>query len=163
MKKIFICVVLIGILSSCEMLINNTIDSYIYSKLEDIEYYDFAEYDLSDINSLRNVGTFLQSNTKFRYDSLDEWYSPREFMLRGGGDCEDFAIAFMNIAHITLGIKMDLVVVNMQNRSVVEGGIGNHFVVRYEGVNYSGQWGYKDADQEVLYLYTFDEVFGGGY
>lgn len=176
MKKIIILTLVLFSLGSCKM-VYDVIDDAVYSMLEDIEFYDFAEYDLSDINNFYKIGLWIQKHVVYKADIGEQFSSPENTVKRRFGDCEDISFIFMNIAYLTLGIKLDMVVVNTNNRnatdayptiilveehntrSVVEGGIGNHIVVRWDGVNYGAQLGDVSPDQEVMYIYTFDEVF----
>lgn len=65
--------------------------------------------DLSDQEKLNKVNTFFNRRILYQtdmeiYKQEDYWASPLEFMGRGTGDCEDFAIAkYMTL--LALGIK----------------------------------------------------------
>jgi hypothetical protein len=166
MKKIIILVVLVS-LSGCRML--NFIDMAMYSFLDDVEYYDFAEYDLSEVHNFKQIGDMNRRLITYKSDIGEQIDSPRVAVMRGFGDCDEFSLIFMCIAKEALGIKMSLVIVDTTDyvlsngttgRTVVNGGIGNHLTVRYNNVNYSAQHGSVSIYQNVLYEYTFDEVFG---
>lgn len=159
MKKMLFILGFIIILSGCNGL--NFIDMSVYGLLENVEYYDFAEYDLSGIKNFKHIGDFLQEHITFKADIGEEFLSPEETMKRGVGDCEDFSFLMANIAYIIMGIKMDIVIMNTSEwgRTVVEGGIGNHICPAYNGEYYSGQYGYVVYIEQVLYKYTFDEIF----
>ena len=67
--------------------------------------------DLSDQEKLNKVNTFFNRRMLYQtdmeiYKQEDYWASPLEFMGRGTGDCEDFAIA-KYITLLSLGIKND--------------------------------------------------------
>jgi len=171
MKKILtLCLVLIS-LSSCN-LVYNAIDTITYSQLDPIEFYDFAEYDLTRLNNFYQIAMFQQKYLTYTADIGEDINSPEEAMRTGIADCDEFSIGFLDLAYVTLGIKMSLIVVSTKDylladgtssRAIVNGGIGNHFDVRYEGINYDAQVGCVSPYQNVLYEYTFDEIFGGGY
>lgn len=65
--------------------------------------------DLSDQEKLNKVNTFFNRRILYQtdmeiYKQEDYWASPLEFMGRGTGDCEDFAIAkYMTL--LALGVK----------------------------------------------------------
>ena len=51
----------------------------------------------------------------------DIWSTPLETLNRGKGDCEDFVILFMNIYYVRFGVKLDMVVLDMNKRTKVNG------------------------------------------
>ena len=160
MKKILtICLVLIS-LSSCAIQSIIT-DNSLYADLSDIPLYDFAEYDLIDADNFYQIAKFQQKHLTYTADIGEDINSPEEAMRTGIADCDEYALGFMNIAYLVLGIKMSFVFVDTGARTIVDGGIGNHFDVRYGGINYSAQRGCVSPYQNVLYEYTFDEIFGG--
>ena len=163
MKKIIVICIILG-LTSCSML-GNIIDNTVYNLLEDVEFYDFADYDLTGITNFSEISYFVRENVSYGNDVIDEYYSVEETMKRGIADCEDFCFVFANLAYITMGVKMNIVVMNTSewSRTVEEGGAGNHVVLELNGVYYSGQYGNRTSVEHVLYRYTFDEIFGGGY
>lgn len=77
---------------------------------------------LSDTDKLNKVNTFFNRRVLYKtdqegYNQEDYWATPVEFMGRGFGDCEDFAISkYMTL--INLGIKTEnlrLVYVRLKN------------------------------------------------
>ncbi|MHA1348051.1 MAG: hypothetical protein ACTSO3_16740 [Candidatus Heimdallarchaeaceae archaeon] len=160
MKKLLLLLVVVIIsLSSCN-LFSILIDETVYDLLESVEYYDFAEYDLSDIKSFKGIAAWIQHRIYYKEDMIETFTSPEDTLNRGSGDCDEFGILFQNIAYIVFGIKMDLVIVNTYSgRKIVEGGMGNHINVHYDGIVYSAQLGNEYYTQDILYIYSFDEVF----
>lgn len=159
MKKVLLIVFVIIGLASCDIL-SSIIDTTTYGLLEGIEFYDFADYDLTGIDSYRDIARWIQMRVEYKADFLEAFSSPEETLRRRSGDCEDYAFLFANIAYLTMGIKMDVVILYLPTgRTVVEGGIGNHIDVYYDGLIISAQRGYISYYQEVLYTYTFNEVF----
>lgn len=158
MKKIIILVFILVSTSACD-LISITTDSKTYENLQRVRYNTLSGYDFSNLTSIRKVGNWLSNNVIYSSVNGEVFQSADETLYRGYGDCEDYVIAMMNIAYITLGIKMDMVLVNVSSRTIVEGGRANHVVARYNSANYNAQDGYTSRYQDVLYIYTFDEVF----
>ena len=149
---------LVLITLGCEMSAL-TEDMRVYTLLEPVEFYDFAEYDLSNIHSFTDIGYFLQRNISYRADVKEHFSSPENTIYRGYGDCEDYVLAFMNIAYIVFGIELEFLVVDSTNRTVVNGGYGDHIILGYHGKTYSGQWGHELDYTNILYKYTFKEIF----
>ena len=160
MKKILIVLFVIMWLSSCDIL-SYAIDTTTYDMLNNVEFYDFADYDLTGIDSYRDIARWINARVQYKADTLEYFSSPEDTLRRGLGDCEDFSMLYINIAKIVLDIEMDLVILNIPVlRVIVEGGIGNHVDVHYNGVLYSAQLGIERFPTPILYIYTFDEVFG---
>ncbi len=140
--------------SSCSMLM----DEIVYSAMSDMPEYYMEEWeDLSDFHA---IGQYIKDHVKYESDGLTSKTQPPEAtMSRGKGDCEDFALLFMNIANVALGVNMDLVVTDKPtNRTVDAGGIPWHVAVRYNGKVYEPQNGYQ-LNYEIRYSYTYQEVF----
>lgn len=169
MKKILILFILAIMFGSCKHgLMSTIVDSYVYGELGRIQYYDFAEYNLPEFSGTKDLADWIESQIDYRSDVVEEFYSPEETLLRGGGDCEDYAILFLNLMHYTMGIKGNLVFVDSDDRfrTIVEGGFVNHAVIEIGGTLISPQtgYGYDYFDNvPVRYRYTFDEVFKRGY
>ncbi len=156
MRQLIIIISIISI-TSCSW--NNFVDSEIFSHLEPIQLYDYAEYDLTEITTYREIALFNRSLINYQTESGEKMTSPKDTINLGFGDCDEYALMFMNVAYLTQDVKMSFVMINLE-RSVVSGGNGNHYDVMYEGVVYSAQTGRVSEQQEILYSYTFDEVFG---
>lgn len=156
MKKIILGFLIVFGLIGCGRDI--MIDIAYYEELDPIKFYDFAEYDLSNIKTFTDIGYFLQAHITYKDDNPNKFSGAENTMKRGYGDCEDYVIVFINIAYIVFGIKMDLLIVDTTNRTVVNGGIGDHVIVGYNGKTYSGQWGHELDYTNILYKYTFNEV-----
>ncbi len=150
--KSFILLLLLLLFSSCSQIL----DSYYGSLIVKHELY---KTDFGDIKSLVDIPIWMGKNGVYKADVIEEWSSPQETLERGYGDCEDIAILFMNIAYLELGIKMDLVLVNTNQRHVVSGGIPNHAEVRYDSLNYNIYSGMPVNNREINYIYYFKEIF----
>ncbi len=148
---ILICLVLLT-LFSCDVL-----SDYVYEQRYNNQTLFFIE-EAMGCESLSSIGIFLSDNISYTADTGEDCaQSPEETWRSQSGDCEDFAILFMNIAYFSLGIKCELVLVQM-SRSVENGGEMNHAAVRYNGIVYEPQTG-ETLTTSVSYYYTFDTVF----
>lgn len=176
-KKTCLILALILISVSCEHnLMTRVMDNFIYSELENIEYYDFEEYRLPEgvdiweygyfnciegINSFKGIAQWIEHNIDYIPDVAGKFYSPEQTLKRGGGDCEDYAILFLNLAHKVLGETGSLVVVNTNDvgRTIVEGGAIDHAIVMFNGELISAFTGRVYDDVPIRYIYSFEEVF----
>lgn len=93
-----------------------------------------AADNLDEVEKLRTVNTFFNRQIQYREDKdawaqVDYWASPMEFLAKGQGDCEDYAIAkFFSLIH--LGVtpaKMRMVYVRAQNAGTIQA----HMVLAY--------------------------------
>ena len=73
--------------------------------------------------------TNLEVNYDYNYiaDEVDEWATLEEFRSKGGGDCEDYAVAKYTILTEELGVPKNRFQFLMINR--------NHIVLEYIGDN----------------------------
>lgn len=79
-------------------------DAAAQSKWENVERWFFARtyrpFDYEGKRLLELLGDVNESvnhDYDYRRDAKDKWLNPDEFLARGGGDCEDFAIAKMHM------------------------------------------------------------------
>lgn len=164
MKKIAILITVILVTLSCEAnLVSSSIDAFVYAELENVELYDFAEYDISWINCTGDAGFFIRDNVRYQADIGEEYISPEESLARGYDDCDGFYFLFANLMYLATGEKYDMAVVEIPIvRTVVEGGPhGNHIFAYRDGQLYEPITGGRRNDRTIYYIYTFDEIFGG--
>lgn len=164
MKKIVL--VLLVVFSGChlgmvDMSSDNRTDMLFSSYLVGLELY----YIEADINCLEDIGTFMQENVVYESDGdKDTWTSPEETFKRGYGDCEDLTLLFINMAYIHLGLKFDIVLVDTNDRQIIEGGDINHAEPYYNGESYCVWNGRPNINQfTIRYLYSFDNIFNSSY
>ncbi len=135
-------------------------DKNLYNKMENIESYPKGYMHLENIETFKDISIFLKENIYYKSEYPDKWSSPKTVLERGYGDCEDYAILFMDIAYYCLGIKVDLVIVNISNRRIVNGQRSNHADIYYNGEIFSVMRGiYYQEDLDIQFLYTYSEVF----
>lgn len=157
MKKFLILGCILVILGSCRL---TSIDETTDAKYKELAsghslYFNDLFYNLTSINT---ISGFIWSNHSYKTDNTDIWSNPETTFKRGYGDCEDFVILFMNILYISTGTKANLVLVDTNDRSIVEGGEVNHAVVEVNGVLYEPTLGIV-VNYPVRYRYKFNEVF----
>ena len=163
-------------LSSCSQAFDMTIDAGNYARLGDgfdLEYHAWPE-----IEEPEQIARWIYHHVDYEWDVVDHWQSPKETLDNGTGDCEDFAILYMNILYVKWGVKSDLVFVMDDGRSVEEGevvrvavcvrdvsrriekgGWYNHAVVWLDDGNMISAQGGRVCHADPAFVYTFDEVF----
>jgi len=77
---------------------NSTLDAYIFIKNA------LLTSKLSDGRKLLNINQFFNTHISYEKDDKDYWQTLNETLVRGRGDCEDFAIAKYTLA-LKVGIK----------------------------------------------------------
>ena len=89
---------------------------------------------VDEVEKLRMVNTFFNRQVQYREDRdawgmVDYWASPMEFLAKGQGDCEDYAIAkFFSLIHMGVTpAKMRMVYVRAQNAGTIQA----HMVLAY--------------------------------
>lgn len=110
------------------------------------------------INSHEDIARYIKDNVRYEIENFDVWTSPSETLNRGYGDCDDYALLYMNLAYLNLGIKMDFVAVNDIDRTIKTGD-PTHAEVRYRGQHYNIYTREKLEKTVVFYSYEFDELF----
>ncbi len=156
MKKILLVLIVSGLFMSCN-LVYNVIDSVSESIYhgQELYYGDFPE-----MESFEDIADYLNSNIEYRSEKVPFYASsPKETFTNGYGNCEAFSLAFVNIAYIKMGIKLDLVTLKVETRAVVNGGIPNHTTIFFNGNVYDVYNGEILPNIEVGYIYYFDDVF----
>ena len=159
MEKIII--ILIGIVfTGCTLEyspeeLNQLQDDEFNSKINKTEIY--YNNDFNDLKTIEDIIFYMRSNIELRFEEVDTWSTAEETLSRGYGDCEDFAIVFMNIYYIVTGNKSDLVAVFY--RDIVEGGNVNHaMVLLNDSIIISAQSGIEYSFL-ISYKYDFDLFF----
>lgn len=155
MKKILAIVLFLLLLISCDVL--SDIYYFNLAKNHELYYGDFGE-----IETFEDISDFIKSKVHYQSDGKDIYSNPEEVLNRGYGDCDDYAILFMNIAYVELGLKFDLsLVYSTENnqREIDKGGWIDHAVVMLHGKLYSAYEGTIITEYYSSYHYTFYEVF----
>lgn len=161
MKKIILGVLIVMSFSCAldssfsSIEISENTDRAIEEKINKTEIY-YSE----DFDSLRNIAdiiNYMQSKIEYKIDSVDTWSSPKEVLNRGYGDCEDFAIVFMNIYYVVTGVKCNLI--NVLSREVVNGGNVNHSMILLENDRIISPQNGQEYLYYIGYKYSFDLFF----
>lgn len=165
MNWLILLVLLVLLFSGChlgmvDMSPESQTDMLFSSYLVELELY----YIEADINSLGDIGYFMQQNVVYKSDGdKDTWTTPEDTYKRGYGDCEDLTFLFMNMVYTHLGLKFDMVLVDTDERQVIEGGHINHAEPTLNGQSYSVWTGYPIDPITIRYLYSFDSIFNRSY
>ncbi len=162
MKKILFVLFPILLLTSCDIILNEAIDYFQEAAVTNKSLYDG---DFPEMKTFEEVAAYVMENIDYIQDDLlTPVAGPKESLERGYGDCDEFSLAFMNVAFFTLGIKFDFASTlvpegSTANRHIGEGGIINHALVMLDGVLYSAYNGRPCPDLPISYYYYFDEVY----
>lgn len=158
MKEIIItvfCILFMG----CELESSSMrIDSLIYERINDGSLEIYASDYLPDFSTYFNLGFKLRHMIEYKVDIRDEFQSPEETFLNKSGDCEDFAILYINILYVKKGEKANLVLIE-DSRTIIEGGNANHAVVQLSNGDLIEPQTGRRVDSDVKYSYSFDELF----
>jgi len=158
MKKIILLLTISITFIGCDLMFDQVQEGAVCGK--DLYYGDFPEMD-----TFEDVADYVSCHIQYRKDGITTPVAgPRESLTRGYGDCDEFSIAFMNVAYYTLCVKFEFVSLFIDsdytgNRSIGTGGMVNHALVRLNGVVYSAYNGMVCPELEAAYYYSFDEVF----
>lgn len=153
MKKLFPAVFFIFILVGCQM--QDVISDAAYSG-------DFSNIPLYDPivrhESIKEIGIWIRENTS--YIKLEDVQYPEKTIKTGKGDCKARALLMMDAAYFSLGIKMDLICVDLDSmsRDIVDGGYVNHCMAIYDGIIYEPCGG-NVYTGDIGFSYKFESVF----
>lgn len=153
MKKI-IFVFLAFFFVSCSNIMDGLAESKLSAYFSGIPlcYYDF-----SSIENIDEIPLWIRSRVS--YEITNETLSPEELLKRGKGDCDGYALLYMNIAYIRFGMRCSLCLVDLTDRKIVNGGSINHAVIRFpDGTLIDPQNG-DVVFFDVGYEYSFSDVF----
>lgn len=156
MKKLTI-VALAVVLAGCSLDIDEIRDEF-RDGFYGADFSGFSVYygDFSAVRCMGDIPSWMTA--RVQYVVTNEIQGPEYTLYRGWGDCDCYAMLYMDIAFVRFGVKCDLALVDT-GRAVVAGGVINHAVIRLpsgrlvnaqNGTTYTGQ---------IAYVYTFDEVF----
>lgn len=141
MKQLFILILILSNISfAYEFKLNNkdleTIKNhpkkrFIETRLKRFDELKTKVKDFELIRKLSHVNSFLNKiipkiDNNF-YEMDDYWATPKEFLINGHGDCEDYAIA-KYFTLIELGIKKENLYLSIVN---VKGYKGLHMILLY--------------------------------
>jgi hypothetical protein len=156
MKKIIILLLVVGFSFGCS-LYNELADDVYESRIQKSEVY--YHEDFTSLRTVKDIQDYVYNTLQYAKDTTDTWNMAKETLTKGYGDCEDFAILFMNIYYVVFGEKLDFVLVDML-RSVNKGGLIDHVIVLRNDGTYIGSRG-EQISQNIYvgYTYSFDLFF----
>lgn len=149
----YLMFVMVLLIFSCDLFE----DTYNYSLFGNHTLYYIEDFDRLD--TIKDVSVYIRRS--IRYSLGNGYQDPKVTFETSRGNCTSFTFAYMNTLYYSLGIKSNAIVVKYSNsRSIVGGGgDGNHVIVELpDGTQIEPQNGMV-KHYEVLYRYTFDEVF----
>ena len=152
MKKIILGMLVL--LSFGCSLYDVTADAFYESKIQRVAVY--YHEDFLELQSIDDIVYYVNTHVTYKSEEADVWSTAKETLTRGYGDCEDFAILFMNIYYVMSGIKLD---VASSYRYVVGGLVGHLFVVLEPHILLSPQSGRIDRTSTINNIYSFDLFF----
>ena len=154
MKRIIFFLLLAGSLCSCQAIIDGVNDGIYESRAGGHALY-FEDW-MMGCTTYQATAAAICSRVTYQSESVEEWADPQTTLSRGFGDCDDFAILFMNCYYFGTGEKLDFVLVDT-GKTVIEGGDINH-AMPYDGETIS-QYSGNYLPYAVGFLYGFWEVF----
>jgi len=143
------------------------------------DYYDDFSYsnmfagkklydctDFKEIDSIVYVDKFL-SYKGFYYeeDVIGYCKNPEETYISRCGDCEDFAVLFLNIGKIKYNLEGSILLIDTNSKMIQEGGYANHTLILFNNFIYDpGNFckiicSMDDFIYPIKYSYSFDEIF----
>lgn len=124
---------------------------------EDFEKVSLYYGDFSKVKSMSLLPYWM--GKRIDYVPFNDVREPREVLESGLGDCDGFALVYMNVAYVKYGVKCDLAYVLVNGKAVVSGGKADHAVVRLPSGTYLHAQTGMEYKGDIAYIYTFDEVF----
>lgn len=151
----YLILVLALFLTSCAFDIAT--DAYFSEIYKDTPLY-YGNF--NEVKTREDISSFIRKRVSYRSDFIDSKSSPQQTLDNGYGDCEDFAILYLNILYVVFREKGELALVDSADqRTIEEGGKITHVIVRLpSGVLIEPQTG-KIVDYPVGYSYKFDDIF----
>lgn len=112
--------------------INKSVNkSFILNRLEKYQTLKTEVKDYELIRKLSHINTFINrlrpAHDISTASTIDYWATPKEFLLQGHGDCEDYAIA-KYFTLLELGVKKESLYLAVVN---VKASAGTHMVLLY--------------------------------
>lgn len=134
-------------------------DAYSLDSLEGQTLYYSSDFE--KLTTEQEICDYIAERVTYKKAGHDA-AGPEETLRNGYGDCKAFTILYMNIAYFAFYKKYSAGCVGT-GRKVVEGGTVNHcIVVRPDGTLLEPQTG-KTVHYDLGYIYSFNEVFSGGF
>jgi hypothetical protein len=153
MKNIILVVLTVISLSSCKQIVDYGTDLASADRYRHIPIYYNSFWGMTD-----EAWIPLWMDAHITYTQSSDLQTPAECVASGYGDCEEFALMYLNIMYVMFGKKGELCLVE-SGRTVEAGGRDcNHAVVRYGSTIIEPMTG-REAHYVVCYSYKFDDIF----
>jgi hypothetical protein len=156
MKKI---VLILLVLMSLSCSLYDVVADAVYEiriQKADIYYHE----DFESLHTIEDIQDYLYDNLAYKADTTDSWSNAEKTFSEGYGDCDDFAILFMNIYYIVFGDKLDFALIDYF-RTVSEGGstVGHVALITPQGEIISARGEGISQNVFIGYYYSFDLFF----
>lgn len=153
MKNVILVLLVVVSLSGCKQMVDYGTDCAAADRYSNIPLYYNSFW---GIDNEAYIPIWMDAFITYRASS--DLQTPAECVESGYGDCEEFAIMYLNIMYVMFGKKGELCLVE-SGRTVESGGMSaNHAVVRYGSTIIEPMTG-RIAYYEVCYSYAFDDIF----
>lgn len=153
MKNLIMVIVVAMAFSGCKQIIDFGTDCAAADRYSEIPIYYGGFY---SIKVEEQIPFWMTDRVTYRMSN--DLATPEQAVVTGYGDCEEFALLYLNILYVVFGKKGELCLVEY-GRTVEAGGRScNHAVVRYDGKLIEPLSG-SVVHYEVCYSYKFDDIF----
>lgn len=120
--------------------------------------------EFEDLTSYKEIHEYISHKVKYDINDNPSYVNhPKETLDTGKGSCGDIAVLFMNIAYFGMGIRMNLLLVDLKDenpsRAIISGNFIDHAVLTYNNEIIEPQKGIIVDYKEAGFVYRFDEVF----
>lgn len=153
MKNIVLVILAVISLSSCKQVMDYGTDCSMRDRYCNIPLYPC---NFKQVFNRASIPSWIDYYMDYRESS--DLQTPTECMQSGYGDCEEWALLYLNIRYMRFQEKGELCLVQ-SGRTVEAGGQScNHAVVRYGSTLIDPMNG-NEVNYEVCYSYAFDDIF----
>lgn len=153
MKNVILVLLVVGGLSGCKQIVDYGTDCAAADRYSNTPLY------YGNFSFIRDETLIpFWMDQRVTYKMSNDLATPEQTVITGYGDCEEFALLYLNIMYIRFGKKGDLCLV-VHGRTVEAGGREcNHAVVRYGSTLIEPRTG-NQVYYTVCYSYKFDDIF----
>ena len=153
MKNLILVILAVISLGSCKQMIDYTTDLTMGDRYSNIPLYYGNFYSLK---LKEQISCWIDYHVTYKMSN--DLQTPEECVASGYGDCEEWALLYLNIRYVQFHEKGELCLVE-SGRTVESGGrTANHAVVRYGSTLIDPMNGHE-VHYNICYSYKFDDIF----